>query len=328
MILAHLLEVTLEIENTELMKTPKLLSIIFLGAIILTSCVAEVVVEEDVFIEPQPFVNSNTGISLNTLLNSYEIWYVDIERTNGTIEIPFLQKAFTVSFKGGTFFANNNLVGMGSNGNGFGLDVGVYDPFRVEVDITHDIDGKYTFKVIQISNNQIELHDIVSGTSYYLIGHQRNNFDYDAVFYDNIHYFLQEYEVWEKIYTSEIGVLNEFDNENYLKFSYFGAGDNFESSRDQVGISLDDIIYDYVGHYKIKDILNSFDKKTLTLDYGYLDNEFFELSVINDSTIELFHPSSETIYRFAGRGYIVFKKSTSQNDIKRIKKADLMKLKK
>ena len=310
------------------MKTLKLLSVIFLGSIILTSCVAEVIVEEDVYIEPQPFVNSNTGISLDAMLHMYEVWYVNIERTKGDVEIPFLQKAFTVSFKNGIFYANNNLVGLGSNGNGFGLDVGIYDPFTVEVDISHDIDGTYTFRITQLSNNEIELYDVNSQTSYYLIGYQRNNFDYDAVFYENIHYFLQEYEVWEKVYTSELGVLNEFDNENYLKFSYFGAGDNFESSRDETGIPFGDIIYDYVGHYEIKDIINSFDKKTLTLDYGYLDNEFFELSVINDSTIELFHPTSETVYRFAGRRNIVFKKSTSQNDKKRIKKSDFMKLKK
>ena len=54
------------------MKTLKLLSVFMLGSILLTSCVAEVVVEEDVFIE-------EPTISLNQLLNSYEIWYVDIE---------------------------------------------------------------------------------------------------------------------------------------------------------------------------------------------------------------------------------------------------------
>ncbi len=310
------------------MKTLKLLSIIFLGSILLTSCVAEVIVEEDVYIEPQPFINSNIGISLNALLNTYEIWYVDIERKNGNGEIPFLDKAFTVSFKNGTFYANNNLVGIGSNGNGFGLDVGSYGTFTTEIDINHDIDGKYALVITQLSDNQIELYDPITRTSYFLDGYQRNTFDYDRVFYDNIHYFLQEYEVWEKVYTSDFGALNEFDNENYLKFSYFGLGDNFESSRDQNGIAINDIIYDYVGHYEINEIVNTFDKKTLTLDYSYLDNEFFELSVINDSTIELFHPASETVYRFAGRGGIIFKKSSSQNDKKRIKKADFMKLKK
>ncbi len=307
------------------MKTLKLLSVIFLGSILFTSCVAEVILEEDVYIE-------EPSISLYTLLSTYEIWYVDIEGTKGNGEIPFLQKAFTVSFRNGTFFANNNLVGIGSNGNGFGLDVGAYDTFRMELDINHDIDGVYKLVVKQLSDNEIELYDRVTNTSYYLIGHQRSTFDYDKVFYDNIHYFLQEYEVWEKVFTSEFGVLNEFDNENYLKFEYFGAGENFKSSQDEAGIPLNDIFYDYTGYYEVNDIVNNFNRKTLTLDYDYLGNEFFELSVINDGKIELFHPNSETIYQFAGRRRIQFKSAEkgkfTQNEKKRIKKADFMKLSK
>ncbi|WP_025743711.1 hypothetical protein [Aquimarina pacifica] len=307
------------------MKTLKLLSAIFLGSLLLTSCVAEVIIEEDVFFD-------EPSISLNSLLTNYEIWYVDIERTRGNGEIPFLQSAFTVSFRNGTFFANNNLVGMGSNGGGFGLDVGFYDTFRMELDISHDIDGTYELVITQISNNEIEVYDRISNTSYFLIGYQRNNFDYDRVFYDNIHYFLQEYETWEKVFTSDYGALNEFDNENYLKFAYFGSGENFKSSRDQNGFSIDDIYYDYIGHYEVNDIVNNFYGKTLTLDYDYLGNEFFELSVINDSKIELFHPASETVYQFVGRGLIQFKNAKSgqqtQNQTKRIKKADFLKLSK
>lgn len=310
-----------EFENTQLMKTLKLLSVILFGSILLTSCVAEVVIEEDVYVE-EPVV-----VTLNEVLSTHEIWYVDIERKKGSGEIPFLQKAFTISFRNGTFFANNNLVGMGDNGNGFGLDVGFYDTYRTEVDIEHDIDGVFRLEVIQISSNEIELYDGITNTSYYLIGYQRSNFDYDRVFYDNIHYFLQEYETWEKVYTSEFGVLNEFDNENYLKFLYYGSGDNFKSSKDAVGVPLDDIFYDYVGHYEIFDIADDFYRKTLTLDYSFLDNEFFELSVINDSKIELFHPNSGTIYHFKGRRNLIFKNAETgkktQNDIKRIKKADL-----
>ncbi|GAA0714624.1 nicotinic acid mononucleotide adenyltransferase [Aquimarina litoralis] len=305
------------------MKTLKLLSVFMLGSILLTSCVAEVVVEEDVFIE-------EPTISLNQLLNSYEIWYVDIERTQGNGEIPFLQKAFTVSFKNGTFYANNNLVGIGSNGNGFGLDVGFYNTFGMEVDVSHDIDGTYSLDVIQLSNNEIRLYDGVTNTSYYLIGYQRNTFDYDKVFYDNIHYFLHEYTVWEKVYTSEIGALNEFDNENYLQFLYYGSGDNFRSSEDVNVSNINDIYYDYNGYYAVDDVPNNFYMKNLTLDYDYLGNEYFELTVINDSRIELLHPSSGTIYEFVGRGYLQFKSSKdgkpSQNDKKRLKKADFMKL--
>ncbi|WP_299244598.1 nicotinic acid mononucleotide adenyltransferase [uncultured Aquimarina sp.] len=305
------------------MKTLKLLSAFFLGSILLTSCVAEVVVEDDVFIE-------EPSITLNELLNTYEIWYVDIERTQGNGEIPFLQKAFTVSFKNGTFYANNNLVGIGSNGNGFGLDVGFYNTFGMEVDISHDIDGTYSLDVIQYGNNEIRLYDGVTDTSYYLIGYQRNTFDYDRVFYDNIHYFLHEYVTWEKVYTSEFGALNEFDNENYLQFLYYGSGDNFKSSEDVNVSNINDVYYDYTGYYGVEDVANNFYMKNLTLDYDYLGNEYFELTVINDSKIELLHPASGTIYEFVGRGYLQFKNSKdgkpSQNDKKRLKKADFMKL--
>lgn len=48
--------------------------------------------------------------------------------------------------------------------------------------------------------------------------------------------------------------------------------------------------------------------KTLTLDYDYLDNDYFELYVINDGTIELYHPGSGSVYEFKGRGYIAYLK--------------------
>ena len=48
--------------------------------------------------------------------------------------------------------------------------------------------------------------------------------------------------------------------------------------------------------------------KTLTLDYDFFGDDYFELYVINDSTIELYHPSSETVYEFKGKGYNLFLK--------------------
>ncbi|MCB0445381.1 MAG: nicotinic acid mononucleotide adenyltransferase, partial [Gelidibacter sp.] len=44
-------------------------------------------------------------------------------------------------------------------------------------------------------------------------------------------------------------------------------------------------------------------------DYDYFDNEHFELSVINDQRIELYHPASGTYYEFTGRGYIQYLKN-------------------
>ena len=54
--------------------------------------------------------------------------------------------------------------------------------------------------------------------------------------------------------------------------------------------------------------------KTLTLDYDYFDNEFFELYVINDQVIELYHESSGTVYEFTGREYIQYMKVGKEID--------------
>jgi len=179
------------------MKTLKLLLGFALSATLFTSCYTDEVV----------ILDNNPGVSLNQLLNSYELWYVDINQTQGYGETPFLQIAFTLSFRNGTLFANNNLVDFGVQGNGFGVPIGNYVAYDMILDVDHIIDGFDSFDVYQINNNTIELYNPFNDTSYFLRGYQRNNFDYDFIFYDNIHYFLQEYEAWEKVYTSDYGAL-------------------------------------------------------------------------------------------------------------------------
>ena len=286
------------------MKTLKLLSGFALIAILLTSCYAEVIIDDG----PEP------TISLNQLLNSHELWYVDVNETIGHGETPFLQIAFTISFRGGTLYANNNLVGIGSQGNGFGIPVGVYDAYDMILDVDHEIDGFETFDVYQIDSNTIELYNPNNDTSYFLHGYQRNNFDYDYVFYDNIHYFLQEYEAWEKAYTSEVGALNEFDNENYLQFLAGGNDSTFRSSQDAQVSNVNNIYWDYTGVYGIQDVQGDDYLKNLTLDYDFFDNEYFELNVINDALIELYHPTSGTFYEFEGVGYIEFMRTNGKED--------------
>ncbi|MDY2586053.1 nicotinic acid mononucleotide adenyltransferase [Winogradskyella aquimaris] len=277
------------------MKTLKLLLGFALSATLLTSC----------YTEELP-INNGPAISLNQLLQSYELWYVDINATQGYGETPFLQIAFTLSFDNGRLFANNNLVGFGSQGNGFGVQIGNYNAYNMILDVNHIIDGYDSFDVYQIDNNTIELYNPFIDTSYFLHGYQRSTFDYDFVFYDNIHYFLQEYEAWEKVYTSNFGAINEFDNENYLQFLSGGNDSTFRSSQDVNIYNPDNIYWDYTGVYGIGDIAGNMYLKTLTLDYDFFDNEFFELSVINDGTIELYHPNSGTVYEFEGRGYIAY----------------------
>ncbi|WP_452224859.1 nicotinic acid mononucleotide adenyltransferase [Lacinutrix chionoecetis] len=290
------------------MKTLKLLSVFALMATLFTSCYTEVIVEDDYVNNPTP------TISLNQLLNSYELWYVDINETVGYGESPFLQIAFTVSFRNGTLYANNNLVGIGSQGGGFGIPIGAYSTNHMILDINHDIDGFDSFDVYQIDNNTIELYNPFNDTSYFLNGYQRANFDYDYVFYDNIHYFMQEYEAWEKTYTSTFGTLNEFDNENFLQFLAGGNDSTFRSSQDPYGTHPDNLYWDYTGNYGVGDVSGNMYLKTLVLDYDYFDNEFFELSVINDQRIELFHADSGTVYEFTGRGYIEYLKEGTSID--------------
>jgi uncharacterized protein (UPF0212 family) len=287
------------------MKTAKLLLSVVLITTLFTSCYTEVIVDD--FVEA-PVVN------VNQVLNSHELWYVDINQTVGFGEVPFLQKAFTISFINGVVYANNNLVGIGSSGDGFGIDVATYNGNDMILDVNHDIDGFTTFDVFIVDGNTIELYNPTTDTSYFLDGYQRNTFDYDFVFYDNIHYFLQEYEAWEKIYTSEMGAINEFDNENYLQFLSGGNDSTFRSSQDGFGTVANNLVWDYTGVYGIADIAGNLNLKTLTLDYDFFDNEFFELSVIDDSTIALYHPSSDTVYEFEGRGYIQYLKRSNAKE--------------
>lgn len=286
------------------MKILKLLSVFAFMATVLTSCYSEVIVQDDYIHHTNP----TPAISINQLLNSYELWYVDINETLGYGESPFLQIAFTVSFRNGTLYANNNLVGIGSQGNGFGVPIGYYNAYDRILDIDHDIDGYDSFDVYQVDYNTIELYNPFNDTSYFLNGFQRSNFDYDYVFYDNLQYFMQEYEAWEKTYTSEYGVLNEFDNENYLQFLSGGSDNTFRSSQDANGLNPEYLYWDFTGNYNVGAISGNMYLKTLTLDYDYFDNEFFELSVINDQRVKLFHAASGTVYEFTGRGYIEFLK--------------------
>ena len=281
------------------MRTLKLLSCFALVFMLFVSCHTEVIIDD---------YDDTPRISLNQLLNSYELWYVDINRTVGYGLTPFLQKAFTISFRSGVLYANNNLVGFGSQGNGFGISVGVYDAYDMILDVDHDIDGFETFDVFQIDNNTIELYNPDNDTSYFLDGYQRSTFDYDLIFYDNIHYFLQEYVAWEKTYTSDFGALNEFDYENYLQFLAGGNDSTFRSSQDETGLNVQSLVWDYEGIYGIGDISGNNYLKTLTLDYDFFNNEYFELNVIDDGLIELYHPDSGSYYEFTGRGYIQYKK--------------------
>lgn len=240
-------------------------------------------------------------LTLHEFLRSYDLWHVNVNATRGSERIPFLQKAFTISFDANVLVANNNLVGIGSIGAGYGRGIGHFsttDPF---LHVHHDLDGSYRFKVVQISNREIELYDTDSNAVYRLEGYYKRDFDYDRLFFENISYFLQEYTSWEKTYTSRQGIANPFDNENFMRF-YSLNGDYVFETKDFINRPQPI----FRGLYWIDDVRNSVEIKLLTLDYGN-GSERFEVRVLNDREIELFHLNSQTLYRFRGVQNIIYK---------------------
>ena len=298
------------------MKRIKQLSIYTLLLFLLTSCYTEVV--EDTFIE-QPL------LSTNALLQTYDLWYVDINSTAGFGETPFLQQAFTISFVNGTLYANNNLVGIGNTGRGIGVNIANYNANNRVLNVNHVLDGFASFDVFALDNNTIELYNPANDTSYFLVGYNVNNFDYNLVFNDNIKFFLQEYSAWQKTFTSRVGAINPFDNENYLSFSQSNNDLEFLSSKDQSITNVNAIVWDYVGAYSVNDIPGTNTVKSLTLNYDFLDNDFFELSVITDKEIALYHNASRTTYTFVGLNFVPFlkhkqTKTQVSKNVKAIKK--------
>ena len=273
------------------MKTIKLLFALIITGTMITSC--EIIVED--------------RVPLEAVVSEYDLWYVDYHRTTGNGDIPYLAKAFTVSFLNGTMYANNNIADIGRTGNGLGIRVGNYNTFNGVLETNHNLDGAYDFEVVQLSANEIRIDDLGSNLSYYLIGYQTRNFDYDKLFYENIEYFLQEYVAWEKVEATG-GIANAFDDENYLQFTPEN-NTTFHSSHDGLGTNVDILKWDFVGSYKVYDVHNYDDLKILTLNYDNGDTEEFELSVINDQKIRLYHTSSKTTYDFYGRGFIQYLRS-------------------
>ena len=267
------------------------------------------------------------SISLEEVLSEYDLWYVDYNKTSGDGDIiPFITKAFTISFVRGTMFANNNMVGIGSASNKLGIQIGRYTTYDTTLKSTHNFDGTYDFDVYQTqSSNEIELYDRYNDVSYFLVGYNTYDFDYDRLFYDNIEYFLQEYVAWEKNYTSPEGTVNSFDKENYLQFTSENNR-TFYSSIDNFGTVIDIINWSFVGDYEIFDVLNRTDLKILTLDYPISgDHEEFELRVNSDRNIALYHIESGTSYEFTGKGFIQYLKPSKENSKKIERKRSIVK---
>ena len=297
--------------NINLMKTFKLFIVFFVSVVFLSSCSQE-----------EPLEGS---ITLGELMSSYDLWYVDIHQTMGNGDVPFVSKAFTLSFNNGNIYANNNIADIGFTGNGLGISVGNYDSFGIYLETNHDLDGRYIFDVLQLSMNEVRIYDTQQNVSYLLVGYQRDEFDYDMLFYDNIEYFMQEYIAWERTDISLTGTPNPFDEEHYLQFTQEN-NTTFYSSQDSFGTNIDNLLWNFTGNYEVFDVDGFDNLKILTLNYEFGDFEEFELTVVNDQVVNLFHISSQTTYEFTGRGFIQFlrngdksKLETNKKDRKRTK---------
>lgn len=287
------------------MKFLKLLFLIIVVNFLFTSCTT---INE---VEVSP-TRINERISLNNLITSYDLWYIDYQSKKGAGEIPFLSRAFTLSFINGIMYANNNIVDVGKTGNGVGVAVGNYNTFNTLLETGHGLDGRYNFEVEQLSKNEIRIYDTSSNISYLLIGYQRNNFDYDKLFYDNIEYFLQEYVAWEREKVLG-GHKNVFDQEQYLKFTAKNDA-TFYSSKNRFGINIDNIRWSFTGNYTVYDVKGYSKLKGLELVYRNGDTEMFELKVINDGVIQLYHQNSKTTYMFLGKGFIQYLRPTKNSN--------------
>ncbi len=251
-----------------------------------------------------------TAASLSDLLFTYDLWYVDIDKTTGTGNVPFMSRAFTISFlPGGEVYANDNMVGLGYTGDGLGIRIGFYTVYNQSsmLSIDDDISGQYDFEVAQINNNTIRLHNRAENVTYFLTGYLQSQFDYDALFYDNVTYFLQEYEAWHKVYEDLPHPSEPFVAENHLRFYVNGNTNVFDSSTSPPNWPLTQLHWDYYGDYEVVNTRQAASKK-LFLYYNINNQqESFVLTVLNDQRIRLTNLNTGNVFEFEGAGYIQYR---------------------
>ena len=88
----------------------------------------------------------------------------------------------------------------------------------------------------------------------------------------------------------------------------------FYSSTDAFGTNVVSIEWDFVGDYIVSDVAGNSNLKGLTLIYDNGEEETFELSVLNDETIQLYHQTSATTYTFTGKGFLLLAKGVNGSE--------------
>jgi hypothetical protein len=92
------------------------------------------------------------------------------------------------------------------------------------------------------------------------------------------------------------------------------------SSKSVIGTEFVNIIFDYEGGYEVYDVNGYDDLKVLTLDYDGGAVETFEMSVLSDNIVELYHVSSKTTYKFEGNSFIQYLKNKKFKGSDRVRK--------
>ena len=239
-------------------------------------------------------------------LERYDLWYLDYHNTQGADVLPFMSLAFTLSFENGIVYANNNISGIGYQGGGYGLQIGYYDQYNSVVNLDHDLDGQQRFEIRNLRQNEIEMYHPQTDTSYFLVGYTTETFDYDALFFDNIEYLLQDFEFWEKSATSWEGATTPFEYENFLRFT----SENTQTFYSSLAQNSNSVAYwDFNGGYEVLDVSNDTSLKILELYYQGGVFEQFELRVLTDTSIDLLHLNSGTSFVFQGQEFIQYLKS-------------------
>ena len=239
-------------------------------------------------------------------LERYDLWYLDYHNTQGADVLPFMSLAFTLSFENGIVYANNNISRIGYQGGGYGLQIGYYDQYNSVVNLDHDLDGQQRFEIRNLRQNEIEMYHPQTDTSYFLVGYTTETFDYDALFFDNIEYLLQDFEFWEKSATSWEGATTPFEYENFLRFT----SENTQTFYSSLAQNSNSVAYwDFNGGYEVLDVSNDTSLKILELYYQGGVFEQFELRVLTDTSIDLLHLNSGTSFVFQGQEFIQYLKS-------------------
>lgn len=268
-----------------------LLSLLF-SIIILSSCSSD---DDNATNQPQ----SN---SIEELLGSYDLWYVEPDQYTSDFELG--QEAITFSFVENQLYANKNLIGF--DPELIGNEESTYTVEQTGNNASITIDDT-SFTVFGVSGNSLKLvNSYDNSTAFYITGYAANDFPLDDIFYERMAHFFNEYKFWQKTATE-----NPDDNEgnfatlNYIEFSEVR---NFRSSEDTEDLTYDQINWQYQGSYRLTTENSEEEPISNELIFIYhtdeneeeIANDTLKVNVLNENRIQLSEPDLNIHYTFEG----------------------------